>query len=73
MPKTTIPEKWLKPTNYQVLHNRFEVPQEENACKMMARVSVPFTEGHYKGGGERPNTELADNSPSACRKIHGKY
>ncbi len=40
---------------------------------MMARVSVPFTEGHYYGGGERPNTELADNSPSACRKIHGKY
>lgn len=37
---------------------------------MMARVSVPFTEGHYYGGGERPNTELADNSPSACRKIN---
>ncbi len=30
----------------------------------MARVSVPFTEGHYYGRGERPNTELADNSPS---------
>ena len=36
----------------------------------MARVSVPFTEGHYYGGGERPNTELADNSPSACSKIN---
>jgi hypothetical protein len=30
----------------------------------MTRVSVPFTEGHYYGGEERPNTELADNSPS---------
>jgi hypothetical protein len=29
----------------------------------MARVSVPFTEGHYYGRGERPNTELADNTP----------
>lgn len=28
----------------------------------MARVSVPFTEGHYCGNMERPNTELADNS-----------
>jgi hypothetical protein len=37
-------------------------------CKMMARVSVPFTEGYYCDGGERPNTELADNSPSICRK-----
>jgi len=39
----------------------------------MARVSVPFTEGHYYGRGERPNTELADNSPSACREIHNSY
>jgi hypothetical protein len=30
----------------------------------MTRVSVPFTEGHYYGREERPNTELADNSPS---------
>ena len=30
----------------------------------MARVSVPFTEGHYYGREERPNTELADNSLS---------
>jgi hypothetical protein len=37
-------------------------------CKMMARVSVPFTEGCYCDGGERPNTELADNSSSICRK-----
>ena len=36
---------------------------------MMARVSVPFTEGHYYGRGERPNTELAHNSLSACRKF----
>ncbi|HVD36116.1 MAG TPA: hypothetical protein VNB68_01790 [Nitrososphaeraceae archaeon] len=28
----------------------------------MTRVSVPFTEGHYYGKDERPNTELADNS-----------
>jgi len=35
---------------------------------MMTRVSVPFTEGHYYGRGEKPNTELADNSPSARRK-----
>jgi hypothetical protein len=37
-------------------------------CKMIARVSVPFTEGYYCDRGERPNTELADNSPSICRK-----
>ena len=36
---------------------------------MMARVSVPFTGGHYYGREERPNTELAQNSLSACRKI----
>lgn len=30
----------------------------------MTRVSVPFTEGHYYGRVERPNTELADNSRS---------
>ena len=35
---------------------------------MMARVSVPFTGGHYSGRGERPNTGLADNSLSVCRK-----
>ena len=35
---------------------------------MMARVSVPFTEGHYSGRGERPNTGLAHNSLSVCRK-----
>jgi hypothetical protein len=28
---------------------------------MVTRVSVPFTEGHYYGKDERPNTELADN------------
>ena len=38
---------------------------------MVARVSVPFTGGHYYGREEWPNTELADNSLSACRKIHG--
>ena len=42
-------------------------------CKRMARDSVPFTEGHYYGRGERPNTELADNSPSTCREIHNSY
>ena len=36
---------------------------------MMARVSVPFTGGHYYGREERPNTELAHNSLSASRKI----
>ena len=35
---------------------------------MVARVSVPFTGGHYYGREERPNTELADNSLSARRK-----
>jgi len=35
---------------------------------MMARVSVPFTEGHYYGREERPNTELADNSLFTCRE-----
>ena len=34
------------------------------ACKTVTRVSVPFTEGHYYGMGERPNTELAHNKPS---------
>lgn len=35
---------------------------------MMPRVSVPMTEGYYYGRGERPNTELAYNSPSTPRK-----
>jgi hypothetical protein len=39
-----------------------------HACKMMARVSVPFTDGHYYGREERPNTELAHNSLSAGRQ-----
>ena len=30
---------------------------------MVTRVSVPFTECHYHCNGEKPNTELADNSP----------
>ncbi len=34
----------------------------------MARVSVPFTEGHYYGEEEMPNTELAHNSLLACRR-----
>ena len=39
----------------------------------MTRVSVPFTEGHYCGVGERPNTELAHNSPlPAGRTIQEK-
>ena len=29
---------------------------------MVTRVYTPFTEGHYYGKGEKPNTELADNS-----------
>jgi hypothetical protein len=33
----------------------------------MARVLVPFTEGHYYGKEEKPNTELADNSLLVCR------
>jgi hypothetical protein len=36
---------------------------------MMARVSVPFTEGHYYGREERPNTELAHNSPLPAGKF----
>ena len=36
---------------------------------MMARVSVPFTEGHYYGREERPNTGLADNSPLPAGKF----
>jgi hypothetical protein len=43
-------------------------PDNTHTCKMMARVSVPFTEGYYCDGGERPNTELADNSLSIRRK-----
>jgi hypothetical protein len=39
------------------------------ACKMLARVSVPFTDGHYYGRGERSNTELAHNSLSAGRQF----
>ncbi|MGN6560681.1 MAG: hypothetical protein ACTHJ2_09175 [Candidatus Nitrosocosmicus sp.] len=34
--------------------------------KTMTRVSVPFTEGHYCGREEGPNTELAYNSLSVC-------
>ena len=30
---------------------------EVRACKTVTRVSVPFTEGHYCGVGERPNTD----------------
>ncbi len=37
---------------------------------MMARVSVPFTEGHYYGRGKRPNTELADNSSLPAGKTN---
>jgi hypothetical protein len=33
----------------------------------VTRVSVPFTEGHYYGWEERPNTELAANSLPASR------
>jgi hypothetical protein len=29
----------------------------------VSRVLASFTEGHYYDKGERPNTELADNSP----------
>lgn len=41
----------------------------------MTRVSVPFTEGHYYGRAERPNTELADNSRSIAEinKTDSKY
>ncbi len=31
-------------------------------CKTMIRYSVPFTEGHYYGGMDEPNTGLAHNS-----------
>jgi len=41
---------------------------ELRACKTVTRVSVPFTEGHYYGMGERPNTGLADNSPLTGRQ-----
>ena len=34
----------------------------KNLCKTVARVCTPFTEGRYYGKGEKPNTELADNS-----------
>ncbi|MFL6460128.1 MAG: hypothetical protein ACJ71J_04110 [Nitrososphaeraceae archaeon] len=33
-----------------------------DACKMVIRVSAPFTEDYYCGEGERPNTGLAHNS-----------
>ena len=39
------------------------------SCKMVARVCTPFTEGHYYGKGEKPNTELADNSAFTHRSI----
>jgi hypothetical protein len=38
-----------------------------DACKMVIRVSAPFTEDHYCGKGKRPNTELAHNSHFASR------
>jgi len=36
-------------------------------AKTACRVSVPFTEAHHYGTGERPNTELADNSSCVGR------
>jgi len=39
-----------------------------DACKMVIRVSAPFTEDDYCGKGKRPNTELARNSPFASRR-----
>jgi hypothetical protein len=48
----------------------FPLAQErKNACKTVARVCTPFTEGHYYGKGEKPNTELADNSAFTYRSL----
>ena len=41
-------------------------------CKIVIRVSAPFTEDDYCGKGERPNTGLADNSPFTCKKTSSK-
>jgi hypothetical protein len=68
VPKMTLPSKWLKPTNTEVYRQRFELSHGTSDCEMATRVSVPFTEGRYCGGGERPNTELAHNSPLASRR-----
>jgi hypothetical protein len=54
----------------RVLWQSFKAEQVPfvGACRTVTRVSVPFTEGHYQGEGKRPNTELARNSPFACRQ-----
>jgi hypothetical protein len=39
---------------------------------MVTRVLASFTDGHYFGNGERPNTKLADNSLFANRSIYIK-
>jgi hypothetical protein len=39
---------------------------------MVTRVLASFTDGHYYGKGERPNTKLADNSLFANRSIYIK-
>lgn len=46
--------------NYSII-KRWSILYKDS-CKTVTRVSVPFTEGHYYGKDERPNTELADNS-----------
>ena len=43
--------------------------ERKNSCETVARVCTPFTEGHYYGKGEKPNTELADNSAFTHRSI----
>jgi hypothetical protein len=42
---------------------------KKTSCKTVARVCTPFTEGHYYGKGEKPNTELADNSAFTYRRL----
>jgi hypothetical protein len=41
-----------------------------DACKIVVRVSVPFTGDDYCGKEKRPNTELAHNSPFASRRLN---
>jgi hypothetical protein len=52
-----------------ILFFRFKDYSIIDACKMMIRVSASFTEDHYCGEGERPNTKLAHNSPFASRRL----
>src|SRR6187401_830373 len=54
-------------TKLRIFFFKFKSHPIIDTCKRVIRVSAPFTEDHYCGEGERPNTELAHNSLFASR------